>query len=324
MIRVADDSFHPRSDDPWWNESAWFSFMAPERDLSGFVYLYHRPNMGYSVGAVGVWDPSGDRDEDCLFYDWCEPSPLAADADMYDVTLHNGLSVRCLEPLRSFRIGYRNPAYYGGAGGALELTYEGLAPPHDSGTPDGQTEWSIGHYEQVGRMRGWIELRGERIEIDCYSLRDHSWGPRKLVNNTRGHFPWAIASPDSGFAVWARSDLDPDADPVYGTTEQVVGGWYLRDGEFGRLTGGTCRVVERDDRGRPVEVITEATDHLGRTLHAEGRTRNHLHWRGYPWLSMWWSQADWSFDGRVAVGEHQDFVPVQLRRKVLRSAPAGR
>ena len=324
MVLPEDDSFHPRSSDPWWNESAWFSFMAPERDLSGFAYMYHRPNMGYSVGAIGIWDPSGDQDHNCLFYDWCEPSPFAPAADMFDFTLHNGLSVQCLEPLRCFRIGYENTAYYGGAGCALELVYEGLLPPQDSGTPDGQTEWSIGHYEQAGRMRGQIELHGERIDIDCYSLRDHSWGPRKLVNNTRGHFPWAIVSAASGFAVWARADLNPDVDPVHGTTERVVGGWYLRDGEFGELLEGICRVAERDRQGRPMVVVTEATDHLGRTLNAEGEMRNHLHWRGYPWLSMWWSQAVWSLDGQTGFGEHQDFVPVQLRRKVARARRAVR
>lgn len=43
MLRPEDDSFHRGSDDPWWNESAWFGFMVPERELSGYVYMYHRP-----------------------------------------------------------------------------------------------------------------------------------------------------------------------------------------------------------------------------------------------------------------------------------------
>jgi hypothetical protein len=325
MLKPEDDSFHRGSTDPWWNESAWFSFMAPERELSGFAYMYHRPNMSYSIGAIGIWDPTGDQDHDCLFYDWSEPSPLSADADMYRFALHNGLSVECIEPLRSFQITYRGgEQFYGGAGCDLQLRYDGILPPHDSGTPDGQTEWSVGHYEQPGRMRGEITLHGERIEIDCYSLRDHSWGPRKLVNNTRGHFPWAIASETSGFAMWARSDLDPADDPVHGTTETVVGGWYLRDGVYGNVSEGIVQVDERGPDGRPLSVVTEATDHLGRRLTAHGRTRNNLHWRGYPWLSMWWGQTLWTFDGQQAFGEQQDFVPVQLRRKVARSLLAAR
>jgi len=61
MITPRDEYFHERSDDPHWNESGWFSFMVPERRLSGMVYCYHRPNLGYSTGGFAAWDPSGDR-----------------------------------------------------------------------------------------------------------------------------------------------------------------------------------------------------------------------------------------------------------------------
>jgi hypothetical protein len=93
---------------------------------------------------------------------------------------------------------------------------------------------------------------------------------------------------------------------------------------YGNLSEGVVRVDERGPDGRPLSVVTEATDNLGRRLSAYGRMRNHLHWRGYPWLSMWWAQTEWSFDGQQAFGEQQDFVPVQLRRKVARSSPVSR
>jgi len=61
-IEIQDDYLHKdRTDHPYWNESAWFSFMEPSRDLSGFVYFHHRPNMGYTMGGVAAWDPSGDE-----------------------------------------------------------------------------------------------------------------------------------------------------------------------------------------------------------------------------------------------------------------------
>jgi hypothetical protein len=68
-IAEADVHLHPASEDSFWNESAWFSFAVPERALSGFVYFYHRPNMRYSFGGVGLWDPSGQYQHDCLHYD---------------------------------------------------------------------------------------------------------------------------------------------------------------------------------------------------------------------------------------------------------------
>lgn len=73
MIRPEDDLLHRSAngaDDPYWNESAWFGFTVPERTLTGWFYFYHRPNMGYTVGGVALWDPSGEHLWDCLHYDW--------------------------------------------------------------------------------------------------------------------------------------------------------------------------------------------------------------------------------------------------------------
>jgi len=42
-LSAADESFHPRNDDPHWNESAWFGMTIPERQASAYVYFYHRP-----------------------------------------------------------------------------------------------------------------------------------------------------------------------------------------------------------------------------------------------------------------------------------------
>src|SRR5438552_1015337 len=83
MISPRDEYFHERSDDPHWNESGWFSFMVPERRLSGMVYCYHRPNLGYSTGGFAAWDPSGDRHD----YDQIGrlPGRLSVDGETIDV-----------------------------------------------------------------------------------------------------------------------------------------------------------------------------------------------------------------------------------------------
>ena len=71
LIRPEDDYFHhgTRTDNPFWNESAWFPFHVPERELCGFVYMNHRPNMNFSMTGVALWDPSGEQTYDCLYYD---------------------------------------------------------------------------------------------------------------------------------------------------------------------------------------------------------------------------------------------------------------
>lgn len=51
VINPADDSFHPRNADPWWNEASYISFRVPERDLMGLLYFYFRPNQNTAMGG---------------------------------------------------------------------------------------------------------------------------------------------------------------------------------------------------------------------------------------------------------------------------------
>lgn len=318
-IEIADDYLHPRPDHPCWNESGWFSFMNIERDLAGWVYFYHRPNMGYTIGGVCAWDPSGAENYDCLFYDWGEPYPLKPGAEMFDFALDNGLKVSTIEPLKSYKFDYRGESAYTAGGCTLDLTFTASLPPHDAGMPKGLDEWGKGHFDQAGRMAGTLRIGAETIAIDCVSQRDRSWGVRKLQGNPRGQMIWAIGE-KSSFHALAISRLPMDADPVIGTTEQVIIGYYLKDGEYGDITpgNGTIRVIERDRTGRPLRYLLAATDSLGRRLEAEGRVRNMLNWQGYSWLMTFWSLVEWTFDGQTAYGEGQDYWPLQQSRAFLR------
>jgi hypothetical protein len=173
-------------------------------------------------------------------------------------------------------------------------------------------------------MRGHLDLHGERIEVDCWTNRDHSWGPRRMRCNPRANFPWAVASESSGFQLISISEQDPSTDPYLGTTEQVISGWYLRNGEYGELSSGEFRTLKRAEDGTPQQVVVRATDSLGRELAAEGRLRTQLNWHGYPWLFMWWMQYEWEFDGQLAVGEHQEYLPLQTARRMQRTLASRR
>jgi hypothetical protein len=324
MIRPQDDHFHKdiMTDSPYWNESAWFSFMIPERSLSGFVYMFHRPNMGYSCGGIALWDPSGDQAYDCLYYDFGNIYPFDPAWDMYDYTMPNGLSLKCIAPLQTFEIKYGgNGSVWDGADCTAELEWNAFLPPHQTGQPEGQQEWAPAkqHYEQPGRMKGHVIVRGERFDIDCWSMRDHSWGVRKLVTNTRGFFPWGIASETSGFQVYAMSDLPAAEDPIAGIPLRIAAGWYLKDGTYGGLSSGVCSTTERGPDGRPLVIEITATDSLGRELRARGKAKNALQVLLYPFMMQWWVQFEWELDGQICYGEEMDFIPTQHARQFLRS-----
>jgi len=323
MIRPEDDLLHRGSDDPHWNESAWFGFTVPERTITGWVYFYHRPNMNFTVGGVALWDPSGENTWNCLHYDWGNPQPLAADAEMYDFTLDNGLSVHCRKPLQAFDLNFK------GEGCELAMTWDAVNEPQSAtrpeagGLPGGSSDWGKGHYNQGGRMRGTIVLSGsgtdETIGVDCFYARDHSWGPRNFTNNPRGDFASAIASERGGFCVLAASDQPRATDPCVGVDDPVLFGWYLRDGETSRLTSAHRTVTHRGPDGRPLKVELHGTDELGRELHALGTCKNTLHWHGYGFMYMYWAYTEWEFDGQAVAGEEQDYFPLQQARRLLRA-----
>lgn len=159
MASRRDEHVHEMSDDPFWSESAFFTFTVPERNLSAEVYIANRPNRRYALGGVFIWLPGNDSTLDCLHYDFREPDALIPGAEVFDFAPPTGLTVSCAEPQRSYRFSYRGPDWYRGLGCELELEWKATG-----GTPD------------TGRMTGILLLQGERIEVSCESTRGSSTG----------------------------------------------------------------------------------------------------------------------------------------------------
>jgi hypothetical protein len=313
MVTPRDEYFHDRSDDPHWNESGWFSFMVPDRRLSGMVYCYHRPNVGYSTGGFAAWDPSGDRYDDCLWYDLGQISPLLAGTEMFDFSFPTGLTVACVEPLQEYRLQYKED------GCEVDFTWRKVQEPFSPPMPESQGQWGRCHYDQIGRMTGRFSVDGETIDVDGWSMRDHSWGPRKVAKDQRGRFLWGIASEDDAFLVWASAAQPFETDPVVGVPERIVAGWLLRQGVMASITGGESDIFERRADGAPLADRIRATDDLGRELRAEGRAANMITWPCYPTVHAWFTHYEWEIDGGLrASGEEQEWIPLHQRRAFLR------
>ncbi|MCV7102784.1 hypothetical protein [Mycobacterium palustre] len=318
-IDAADEHFHPRSSHPHWNESAWFGVVLPERQTTVYVYFFHRPNMSLSAGGVKVWDPSGRSEYDCLGYDYNRHLAMPYDADMFDFTLDNGLSVKMLEPFGHFRIRHRGALH-------LDLEWRKLTEPYAFGQNQGLDGWTTesegftnGHYQQYGRMTGTVTVGGEVIVVDHPSIRDRSWGPRDAVAARRMELMWCCASERNYFSVLAVSANPPGADAVLAVDDAVAFGFYCRDAMGAFVTGGTCRVVERghDLSARRAEL--HATDELGRKLDATGTNLNTLVWPVYDRTYQLCAGMEWTFDGVTAGGEDWSCMPTEQARALLRA-----
>jgi hypothetical protein len=302
--RFADE----RSDSPYWNESVWFSISKPEERLHGFVQYYFRPNMGMLNGGPVFWDPSGTFTWNCLYYNWSHLQATPAGAEKFNLTARNSLTVRILEPLTRYSICYDKD------GVRIDLIWQAIGPIHELKTGDaGQQKTARFHIEQPGRMTGTIHLDAREIAIDCFSMRDTSYGPREYESLATGGYFWGIAANSSFHAIAMGESSE----------QRVIGGFIWKDGELSSLAAGTRRLT-RFDRYGPREVEFEATDKLGRRIRASGRFDEGLIFTGYTDHTVVWSLAEWQWDGVTHWGDNQEFSPaVRFRRIARREQPLG-
>ncbi|MCT7661149.1 DUF7065 domain-containing protein [Mycobacterium deserti] len=298
-IGASDETFHAASEDALWNESGWFGFAVPDRNINGFLYYFHDVRTGVSGGGPALWDPTGEQVYDCLFYDWRWTQPPTGALEFTDFALPNSLHHQVVEPMRRYRLSYSN------LGLDLDLEWTALMAPHVLG----QASPQHCHFDQPGRMRGRVTLNGERIDVDCYSMRDRTWGPHRPGARRSGDYLWAIAGPEAHWQTITMASKDPGVDTV-------IGGYLMRDGELGELVAGRRQVMQRRG-GAPARVILDARDDRGRTLHAEGGVRTALRWLGWPGRLTFWTLTDWRWDGLQGWGEDQEFFAREQVRALL-------
>jgi hypothetical protein len=297
----------------WWNESGLFMFGVPERELSAWVYVQHRPNKGFTWCGMAVWDPSGYLVTDCLHYTFMY-YVTPPGSEVWDFSIPRaGLTSQMVTPLQTYRFAYDKN------GLRAELEWTALHEPVGQVVPGNWTDWAPVHYDHMGRMTGWLELEGERIEVDTFCCHDRSSGPHRKDKLARGSYMWGAASERHSFIGYILSDLAPDEDPFIGTVEDVKGGWYMEDGRVGAIVSGERR-TERGPDSRPLKEIVSARDQHGREFNAVGESRNHLLFTGFPEYPWWWTSIAWEINGVPAIGETQDAATIALFRRGMRNA----
>ena len=332
-ILPEDDMFHERTDNPYWNESAWFQVPLPQHNMNGWIYFYHRPNMNLSAGGAAFYDPTGEDVYNARYYQWNEHQPLPAGANMHDFTLDNGLTVETGELLKHYNFRYKNEHI------SLDVEWRANMDPSEFVIPSPEMIERLGlrdlmaklqevnpgvnpmlegygnsHYECGGHMTGTVTISGETYEVDAPALRDHSWGPRKTYQHMpRASWGWVLADDQSSFQ-WSAMSLVPiDSDPIIGTTEHIVMGWYTKDGVQAALSEGTRKVLERGPDGRPLRVLVEATDTMGRQARAVGRLKTLLKFPCYAVVFAWDALYDWEFEGQTIPGEEMEYFHTTRR-----------
>ena len=192
-----------------------------------------RPNAGASSGGAFVYDDGGWLPWELPYYGFLWHQPLPDPLDLRAVEFSNGVSVRALEPGMVYDLGYR---FRDQDDFVADLHFEGISPPvpHLAGAPPFT---GSSHYDQHGRVTGELRLLGERIPVDCISVRDRSWGrrPEHLGRRSRFSYCFGATSTNDAFLAFCRPPNHVDE------TEELTSGYLIRDGEVRRLVSATAR-----------------------------------------------------------------------------------
>lgn len=295
-FRPEDDGLHTaQMSDAWWEtETAWFSFHHPERRLGGWLYTMIRPNIGAVAGGVWVWDDTAWLPWDVLYCANYSALQLPAGADLRDIILPTGVSLRMIEPTRVYDLGYED-----GERLSIDLRFEGVMPPQPLSAA-GSTFGSAHHFDQFGRVSGHIVVHGERIAIDCLGMRDRTWGPRPENRPRQAAYVTGAASEGHAFLAVTNAR---------GGKESIAYGFLRRDGETVGLASGERIVTRNAAQGWVERVEINATDLAGRTLHAVGTPISRIIINRHTFIDIN-SLVRWEMNGEVAWGEDQDMWPV--------------
>ncbi|EIV92683.1 hypothetical protein [Frankia sp. QA3] len=307
----ADDGLHTSSTDYYETETFWFSFFVPDRAIGAWLYAAVKHNAGGTGGGCWIWDAAGSAPWDIPFYEQFGHLKAPRQTSSGRLEFPTGLTVEVREPALSYRLGYddRNRC-------RIELRFDALEPPVPlrRGAPPYP---KAAHYDQTGHVTGHLLLDGERIDVDCYAMRDRSWGRRTERGYRRVGYTWA-ASPDLSLLTYTS----PEARAGGVIPENVHSGYLRRDGRVARIVGGH-RTVHRDPKhGWITGIDLEVVDDDGRALAGRAEPASRMILPGATTLCVNTSLV-WNLDGRTVYGEDQDVCPIH-EWQYLRSATRSR
>lgn len=283
----ADDRFHSVvTSEETWIETVWFPFWLPDQRLSCYVHLHFCPNKAIYRGSISAW--SGNN-EVAFIEKFEEPLPsLTEYGDMTNLRLPIGLDIRSRAAQRTYDVSYRHDTV------AFDFTFDAIMLPIMM-TPDASPGMFQGHMNQSGLARGKFLFDGHSSSINCYTVRDRSWGPRKAAT---GHRAGNCHGTGKGASFYIY--VQPDAEGI----ERITNGHFLMGDRLARVVSGERR-IEWDDT-RPVRIEIDAEDESGRHLVAIGECINQRITLSPPNLCVVLNLVKWDLSGDVLWGESHD------------------
>jgi hypothetical protein len=284
-------------------ETWYWNFAVPEAGINVHLYCWVHPNL--DVVTSGLFAYRGLKRQNLaseLFDVHSFLSIKVIGGSGSDIQIPNGLRVRVIEPLQRIHIAFADPA----RGVDIDVQLRAVA--------DVIMRSNNKHFEQLMHCTGRMVLRGEHFDIDCYKVRDRSWGELRPEGNS--HLPaytWLTGAfgADFAFNMCAHDDPTEDASAAKAfpvpKDQLFKDGWVWRDGRKIRLKHGS-KHTERDPLLLfPLRHRIEMEDVEGQRYRMQGEIISSLPWTAWANHVCHLAQARWTLaDGRIGYGESQD------------------
>lgn len=257
QLPVTFDQVH--DPDPSWSDRCYFFAAAPDGSLLLASGYGNNPNTGTGMGYVKVSMADGRH------WDLLAGRPVTGD-DRGELSA-GPMRWTCVEPLQKWRLDVEPNA----SGIAWELYYEPTAPmwellPMKVRAENGDQLADMYHMKEPGRWTGWVEIDGERINVDGFhGGRDRTFGVR--VADKIDFWLWLDAGfDDCAIEAWIIESAD-------GATLYVDGGITRSDGTASKRFVKIEHEVEFDGaRKRPAKAVLVFTDEDGTTYRVSADT----------------------------------------------------
>ncbi|MCA9772309.1 MAG: hypothetical protein KC466_07860 [Myxococcales bacterium] len=289
MIEAKDEALHPLGAGAHWQESFYFNWADPARRAFGLTRIGYRFTDNQIDGLVLT---IRDGRPEFVY----PAVNLKGGGPWSDHTPKSGLRARGLvyrmeEPLGRWRIELRGKD-------TIDLTWTAFTPAFDyHGTGENLVpNLAARHFEQTGRVRGTVRLRGRETPIDGTGQRDKSWGPRD----------WARIEGWNWISAQFGEDLSFNAWEGWFEGRRYLNGYLHRGGENHALRRVDLTYRWTRARHLPASARLVLTDDEGVTLEVEARPLGNcpLVKRG-----LWIEEIFASFTARVG-GEAREGIGV--------------
>ena len=313
---LADEELHygDREKKPHYalTETQYYGFFVPERNIHCFTWVWCHPNLNVVTGGTMAWQGIKSRSQACELFDYRSFMSMDVFKDSFTrYKLDNGLEVDMEEPGKRFRLRYDDPV----RNNSFDVVQSAVSDPMVWPTSN--------HFEQVMQCKGHIILRGERHEVDCFSVRDRSFGEYRVEESVADLPPvyWITGTFDETFSFCVVGMDDPEHDAFWKDEFAAPAGaalrfgWIIADGQKNAIRSASVR-TEYDRHNlfvRKMEILI--VDMSGREFVVSGEVGAAAPYEAWMNVRVPIALTHWTCGDRKGVGEIQSLQYTDFIRR---------